>query len=30
VEDSIPDFLNRTVAGLNNLASLLDQKYLCF
>lgn len=30
VEDSIPDFLNKTVAGLNNLASLLDQKYLCF
>jgi uncharacterized alpha-E superfamily protein len=30
VEGSMPDFLNKTVADLNHLASLLDQKYLCF
>ena len=29
VETSIPAFLNKTVASLNSLASLLDQKYLC-
>jgi uncharacterized alpha-E superfamily protein len=30
VEGSIPEFLNKTVAGLYDLASSLDQKYLCF
>jgi len=29
VESNIPDFLNKTVASLNNVALLLDQKYLC-
>ena len=29
VETAIPEFLNKTVANLNDLASLLDQKYLC-
>ena len=30
VEGAIPDFLNKTVASLNDLAFLLDQKYLSF
>jgi uncharacterized alpha-E superfamily protein len=30
VEGAIPAFLNNTVTGLYHLASLLDQKYLCY
>ena len=30
VEGSLAGFLNETVADLNNLAALLEQKYLCF
>jgi len=30
VEGSLTGFLNETVANLNNLAALLEQKYLCF
>ncbi|PIQ20983.1 MAG: hypothetical protein COW65_11815, partial [Cytophagales bacterium CG18_big_fil_WC_8_21_14_2_50_42_9] len=30
VEESIAGFLNETVANLNNLAAILEQKYLCY